>query len=100
MFMKGEPEAMSLTNLILPILNLLALKLDNRSATHADHVIMMPFDAGALKKVPVPLAGRLLENPAFQEKRERPVNRIEGHPNTLLFEPPVKTLGVEMVPER
>src|SRR3989344_8918401 len=94
-YLEAEPPA----DPVLQLLDLVAMELDDFAARNADDVVVVPLAGPAFEKLTLPLAHGLLDDAAFQKKRDRPVNGAPRDTGVLAAERVVQAVGVEVAPQ-
>src|SRR3989338_9840821 len=83
--MERQFETIFLTDSILHLFDILAVKFDHFLTADANHVIVMRFTAFGFKKITMPIPDRLLDNAAFEKKRYGPIDGAAGDPAVILL---------------
>ena len=94
--MKSEPKAVFCANLVLKFFDRIAMKLDYFLALDTNHMVVMMFSTLSLIKIAVAGPDRFLNDSAFQEKGNRPINRATGHMVCIFGDGIVQGIGIEM----
>ena len=77
---KNKSESVLPANFILKLFNFWALKFNEFAAPDTDHMIVVAAGTEPFEKFTLAFAYRLLNNAAFQKKRDRAVNCVAGNP--------------------